>query len=207
MTDIDDLDLGEPKVEPICEQLALSEETTQAAKEQARRVDREYPINHKGSIVAASSVYFQGLMQNEKVTQKQVAEVSDAHRHSIRECYPKIAEAEGLETEHTESESEPEELPMLGEPTEGTNASKEPFWKRHKLATRILEGVVVFAGFVIVFDQLLSIEPGEIRPRPGEVGPMFHLKSFLITFGVTVLIACIVMLATLAKAKVVNRNA
>lgn len=106
---MNELDLGEPKVSEICDEIGASDELKDAATEQARRVDRKFPINHTGRVVAASSVYFQGLMCKEKVIQEDVADAAGTCTVSLRECYPKIAEAEGIElTEHSQKEADTE---------------------------------------------------------------------------------------------------
>mgnify|MGYP006279333863 FL=1 len=94
-----DLDLAEPLVEEVCENLGLSEEATDLAEEMARHADMEHPINRSGRVVAASAVYCAGMLVNEKRTQAEVGAAADGvSAVAIRGCYTEILEHEGYTT-------------------------------------------------------------------------------------------------------------
>ncbi|WP_200531930.1 hypothetical protein [Halorubrum sp. LN27] len=94
-----DLDLAEPLVEEICENLDLSEEATEMATEFAHRADMEHPINRSGRVVAASAVYCAAMLVNEKRTQAEVGVAADGVSDvAIRGCYPEILEHEEYST-------------------------------------------------------------------------------------------------------------
>lgn len=93
---IDDLDLAAPKVEPICEELGLSEQVTERAKQFAENADLKHPINKSPTAVAAASVYLASVLHNEKRTQREIEAVADTSAVSIRNAYPRIAEHEDI---------------------------------------------------------------------------------------------------------------
>ena len=96
MTDLTDLDLGQPKVEPICTALDVSEAVQDDATALARRADFEYPVNKSGAAIAAGAVYLQCLLHNEKRTQEAVAEAAGVSEMAIRNVYRDLATHEGF---------------------------------------------------------------------------------------------------------------
>lgn len=92
----EDLDLAKPKVEPICEDLGLSEQVTKRAEQFAENADLKHPINKSPTSVAAASVYLAAFLLNEKRTQGEIEEVADTTAVSIRNAYPRIAEHEDI---------------------------------------------------------------------------------------------------------------
>ena len=92
------LNVGIDEVEPICEDLKLSEDVVVQAKGYTRRAAFEHPINRKPLVLAAGAVYLASLVENEKRSQAAVAETVGVTEVSLREAYLDIARFEGLRT-------------------------------------------------------------------------------------------------------------
>lgn len=137
-----ELQFSEPMVEDMCEELGLSEKTTKAAKAQARRVDRTHPINRSPRAIAAASVYFQCLMNNEKRTQAAVCEVAGVGEHTIRNAYREIAKAEGLPIDGGGSGE--------AEKSAGSTRVYHSLWPQVKRTAKGLAPVLIIAGGIIV---------------------------------------------------------
>jgi len=99
------LQLGYEKIQQYGQELGLSETVIESAEDLCEEIELQSSINRSPSALAAASLYWVALMHNEKVTQKEVASVTDVATQTIRNAYHEIAEREGIDLSH-ESNSE-----------------------------------------------------------------------------------------------------
>lgn len=95
MADGDVLDLSSPLVSEMASDFDLSEETVTDAEKQAKRVDEQYTIGRSPRTIAVSSIYMHANLNNEKITQEELSNITGVHRYTISKCYREIARAEG----------------------------------------------------------------------------------------------------------------
>lgn len=100
------LRLAADEVDVIVDELALSNEARERAREMAERADFEHPINRTPEAVAAGAVYLAGCLVNEKQTQEVVADAAGVHTVTVRNAYRELAECEGFEIEDQSSDDE-----------------------------------------------------------------------------------------------------
>ena len=93
---LEKMDLAQPLVDEICDELDASDELREVSIRQARRVDFELNVNRSGSVVAAASVYMHTCILREHHTQEEIAEVADISTPSLRAAWKEIAHEEGL---------------------------------------------------------------------------------------------------------------
>jgi hypothetical protein len=145
----DDLQLATDRVDEICEamEMEISEAVRGTAKELARRADYKHPINRSPDVVAASAVYLAGLLENEKVTQKTVAEAAEVSIHSIRQCYRELFEHESIADDIDFRDT-------VGG-NDGNNDVKGVGLATGWIWTMLLAGFAVLTGGVILTQRLL----------------------------------------------------
>lgn len=85
----------ESQTHDLARSLGLSNEVVEQAVAYATRAYAEHPINRAPSSIAAGAVYWAALLENEKRTQRAVADAADTTEVSIRATYREIAEYEG----------------------------------------------------------------------------------------------------------------
>ncbi len=98
-----ELALAAGRVGDVCD--AIDAEVSPAVRDRAegfaRRADHEHPINRSPGVVAASAVYLAALLENEKITQRPLADGAGVSTTAIRECYHELFEHEGLGEQFT----------------------------------------------------------------------------------------------------------
>lgn len=78
--------------------LDVSNEVAKRARRYAWMYGIEKSLNRSPRSIAAASIYWAGLVSNEKLTQGEVQAATDVSQVAIRETYHQIAEEEGHET-------------------------------------------------------------------------------------------------------------
>ncbi len=98
MTDIEDLARAPALVIQVVDELPreLDESFIDRATALAKRAEIEHPINKAPSTIAGAAVYLTGLLEEERFTQREVADAADVSPVAIRNCYPEIATYEEI---------------------------------------------------------------------------------------------------------------
>lgn len=84
------------RVPDVAAELPISNEATELAVEYATTADKSAEINKSPSVVAAASLYLSCLFVNETQTQRVVADAAGVSPVSVRNCYGKLAEVNGV---------------------------------------------------------------------------------------------------------------
>lgn len=97
MTDLEDLARTPDLVASTVDALGLSEGFETRAAAMAKRAELEHPVNRAPSTLAAGAVYLVGLLEGPRFSQHEVADAAEVSAVAVRNCYPDIAAAEGIE--------------------------------------------------------------------------------------------------------------
>lgn len=84
------------RVPEVASELPISNEAVEMAVEYATTADKSAEINKSPSVVAAASLYLSCLFVNETQTQRVVADAAGVSPVSVRNCYGKLAEVNGV---------------------------------------------------------------------------------------------------------------
>lgn len=84
------------RVPEVASELSISDEATELAVEYATTADKSAEINKSPSVVAAASLYLSCLFVDETQTQRVVADAAGVSPVSVRNCYGKLAEVNGV---------------------------------------------------------------------------------------------------------------
>lgn len=117
-----EIELAQDYVPDWAEQLDLSLNTAKHAIELAHRhagKDGDV-VSGQPRSVAAGCIYAAALLHNDRLTQKEVAEVAGVTPSTIRRTYREVLEREGITTTRTADSSD--DVPLEGETT-GTQAN------------------------------------------------------------------------------------
>lgn len=81
-------------VEPIVEEVGLSQDVRRRAEAIAGKWDMFHSYGEAPRTIAAASVYVAGLLENEKVTQSEVGAAAGCSAPSIREAYRRLLDVD-----------------------------------------------------------------------------------------------------------------
>ncbi len=107
MTELEDLARTPALVQTFCDALdrRVSEAFRADAHDLAKRAELHHPINRSPSTVAAAAIYLTSIRGYGGFTQGEVADAGGVSEVAIRNCYPEIAEAEGLTLSRSQGRS------------------------------------------------------------------------------------------------------